>query len=269
MTRRRWLVLAAAALAAVLSLLYAWWARRSGPPATAPPSVTTAAEDAVSPVDPRVLEHFLATAFDAEAPSVTLHKWADNVRMGVTGSPSFDDRAEVEDLARDLRPHLGRVDVTLVETEPNLEFRFLPLDEIGEIEPDHVRRELGHVRTWRDGKGRIERARILIASGDEIPQYMRTHLVQDLGARALGLQGRPEEPWESALSSQSNWMVQSLPPLDREAIGLLYRDELQPGMTPEEAVAALDVPAPPEAVTGTPGTPPGRGAGPSSAGSGS
>ena len=259
MSRRQGVFLAAAALAAALSLLYAWWAWRSGPVTRLDGRpMARAGPEEVQPVDPRVLDHFLEAAFEPGAPPV-LHKWTGAIRIGVSGSPSFDDRAEVKDLIRDLRPVLGGLGVELTEADENFEIRFLPLDDLGELEPDSVRKELGHVRTWVDERGAIVRSRVLIASGEEIPQYMRTHLIQDLGARALGLPGRPEGPWESALASQPNWMVQSLAPLDLEVVALLYRQGLRPGMTRDEVLAALGATA--AGLIGTPGTPPGRDAG--------
>lgn len=181
----------------------------------------------------------------------TLQRWDHDVTFAVTGSPTPDDLARVEENAAALSELMAPLRVSLVERVHDadvvvhfvarnqfasiLETTDFPTDADGIAQP--------RVRDGGDDDGRIQSVTVVVDAG--LAQHARNHVISHELLHAVGLDH------SSCLSSvmyaegsDEASPLWSLPPLDRRMLSLLYRPELAAGMDANEVDAALDGSAP-------------------------
>ncbi len=185
------------------------------------------------------LEYFQEIAGEAEfgGSGGTLHRWLEDLRIAVYGSPTDRDRRALDAVVSDLNEIIDTVKLTQVQADPNVEIHFVPVDEFPAIEPNYVEGNLGYVYIWWDADEEIHRARILISTTGVTPSE-RAHLIREELTQSLGLLN---DSWlyPDSIFYQGWTDTNRYTRLDRLVIEMLYRPEVSPGMTIEEAVSVL------------------------------
>jgi hypothetical protein len=166
-----------------------------------------------------------------------LHRWTGDLRIAVYGDPTAQDRRTLDTVVTELNDLIGSIEIAVVETGPNVEIHFVPVDDFPAIEPNYVEGNLGYVYIWWDGAGAIYRGRILISTTGVTPAQ-RAHLIREELTQSLGLLNDswlyPESTFYQGWAETHQYTR-----LDRLVIEMLYRPELRVGMTIDEAVAVL------------------------------
>jgi len=157
-----------------------------------------------------------------------LHKWMQDVRIKVHGSPTEADLQTLEQVVSELNPMVGEINLELVDQAANLEVYFYPESHFSDIEPAYVPTNLGFLYVWFDEEGVIQQGRVLIAA-DVTTQAERTHLIRKELTQSLGLF---KDSWEHSDSIfYKGWTTtDKYWPLDEATIRLLYQPQLEPGM---------------------------------------
>ncbi len=176
------------------------------------------------------LEYLSEIGFGVEYGSAApvLHKWTQDVRIKVHGSPTEVDRQTIEQVVAELNSMVGEINLELVDEAANLDVYFSPEYQFSDIEPTYVPTNLGFFRVWFDGEGSITQGRVLIAS-DGATQVERNHLIREELTQSLGLF---KDSWEHSDSIfYEGWTTtDKYGPLDEATIRLLYQPQLEPGM---------------------------------------
>jgi len=189
--------------------------------------------------DQAALDYFREIAGAAEfgEDGGVLHRWGEDLRIAVYGSPTPGDRVALDAVIEDLNGMELTVHLTIVEAEPNVEMHFVPVEQFADLEPNYVEGNMGYVYVWWDGTGEIYSGRVLISSTDLAPQE-RTHLIREELTQGLGLLN---DSWlyPDSIFYQGWTATQAYTPLDRLVIEMLYRPELSRGMSIDAALAIL------------------------------
>ena len=176
------------------------------------------------------MEYLSEIGFGVEYGSAApvLHKWTQDVRIKVYGSPTEADLQALDQVVSDLNSMVGEIKLEVVDEEANLEVYFSPESQFSDIEPTYVPTNLGFFRVWFDAEGVIHRGRVLIAA-DGTTQAERTHLIREELTQSLGLF---KDSWEHSDSIfYEGWTTtDKYGPLDEATIRLLYQPQLEPGM---------------------------------------
>jgi hypothetical protein len=176
------------------------------------------------------IEYLSEIGFGVEYGSAApvLHKWTQDVRIKVHGSPTEVDRQTIEQVVAELNSMVGEINLELVDEAANLDVYFSPEYQFSYIEPTYVPTNLGFFRVWFDGEGSIKQGRVLIAS-DGATQVERIHLIREELTQSLGLF---KDSWEHSDSIfYEGWTTtDKYGPLDEATIRLLYQPQLEPGM---------------------------------------
>jgi len=189
--------------------------------------------------DQAALDYFREIAGAAEfgEDGGVLHRWGEDLRIAVYGSPTPEDRAALNAVIEDLNELLSAVEVVVVEAEPNVEMHFVPVDEFDELEPNYVPGNFGYVYVWWDGSGSIYSARILISTIG-VTQEERAHLIREELTQGLGLLN---DSWlyPDSIFHQGWTDTREYSAIDQQVIEMLYRPELAAGMGIDEALEIL------------------------------
>jgi hypothetical protein len=171
-----------------------------------------------------------------------LHKWTEDIRINVRGTPTRADLEALEEVVAELNGVLSDVHLQVTYGTGNLEIYFLPESQFASVEPAYVPVNLGFFRVWWDNTGAIHRARILIASRG-ITQQERSHLIREELTQSLGLF---KDSWRypDSVFYQGWTDINKYSDLDRTTVRLLYDSRLGPSMTPSEALDALGADSP-------------------------
>ena len=176
------------------------------------------------------MEYLSEIGFGVEYGSAApvLHKWTQDVRIKVHGSPTEVDRQTIEQVVAELNAMVGEINLQLVDEAANLDVYFSPEYQFSDIEPTYVPTNLGFFRVWFDGEGGIQKGRVLIAS-DGATQTERIHLIREELTQSLGLF---KDSWEHSDSIfYEGWTTTDrYGSLDEATIRLLYQPQLEPGM---------------------------------------
>ncbi len=180
------------------------------------------------------MEYLSEIGFGAEYGSTTpvLHKWTQDVRIKVYGSPTEVDLQTLERVVSELNPMVGEIKLELVDEMANVEVHFSPESNFSDIEPAYVPTNLGFFRVWYDGEGAIQQARVLI-DADGTTQAERTHMIREEFTQSFGLF---KDSWEHSDSIfYEGWTTtDKYGSLDEATIRLLYQPQLEPGMNRTE-----------------------------------
>jgi hypothetical protein len=156
-------------------------------------------------------------------------KWAGSMVIRVHGAPLDADLQTLEQVAGEINEILGFQKVRIGTTGANVDLWFAPSSEFARLEPRYVAPNAGFVSVGWDSGGRINRGRVLISSTG-LTQRQRDHLIREEVTQALGLlrdsYRYPESIFYQGWSETTEYAA-----IDRVLIRMLYRDEIQAGMT--------------------------------------
>jgi hypothetical protein len=186
------------------------------------------------------IDYFLEIALGSEfgSGSAVIKKWEQDVRIRVHGNPTAEDRNTLEDVVAELNDLVSPSGIRLVITDrnPNVDIHFAPESQFSRIEPNYRPRNMGFFWTWWRSYA-LNRARILISTTG-IDQTERSHLIREELTQALGLM-QDSRLYSDSIFFQGWTRTTSYSDIDRAVIAMLYRPEIQPGMTRSQVIASL------------------------------
>lgn len=215
-----------------------WPALRTVPPLPTRPQATGNAD---LPDRKELLAAFQEIAFTSEYPGGSdetgqIRKWAEPVRLAVHGNPSAEDEATLTRAMDGLNALDGFPGITLSAGEANVNIWFVKLDEMDDVIPSYVEGNWGFF-TVHFSDGKLSSASIAIAT-DVTDQAARTHLIYEELLQSTGLMQDLYSYPESIFYGE--WTTTPEPlAMDWELLGMLYMQELTPGMAQADAMAAL------------------------------
>ncbi len=189
--------------------------------------------------DQAALDYFRVIAGSSEfgGSEGVVHRWTGDLHIAVFGDPTAADRGALAAVVDDLNEIIDTVEVAVVDSDPNVEMHFVPVDDFAAIEPGYVEGNMGYVYIWWDGQGAVYSGRVLISTTGLTPDE-RAHLIREELTQGLGLLN---DSWDypESIFYQGWTTTTEYAPLDRLVIEMLYRPELSAGMSIDEAVAVL------------------------------
>jgi hypothetical protein len=211
-------------------------------PTTTTTSTTTTTTSSTLPggnYDQAALDYFREIAGAAEfgGGGGRVHRWTRNLRIAVFGDPTPADLGALAAVVDDLNEIIDTVEIAVVESDPNVEMHFVPIDEFATIEPNYVAGNMGYAYIWWDGEGAVYSGRVLISTTGLSPDE-RAHLIREELTQGLGLLN---DSWDypESIFYQGWTDTTEYTPLDRLVVEMLYRPELSVGMDIDDAVAVL------------------------------
>lgn len=190
------------------------------------------------PLEERALACFFESAFGAEYGGVPrLTRWQGELIVCARGAYTPEDIHQLDAVLASLSalPGLPPMRRTEDASAANVIYTFAPLRELGEHVEGYV--EGWGFATWWFERCVITRARAAVAC-DVTTQAERDHIILEELVNALGL-GRDLDNAPDSVISQSRHGARTLGALDEAMLRLLYDPRLSPGMTADEARAAL------------------------------
>ncbi|MBP1631879.1 MAG: type 3 domain protein, partial [Acidobacteria bacterium] len=209
---------------------------------TLAPTTTTTTTTTTLPgggYDQAALDYFREIAGSAEFGDNggVLHRWSTELRLAVHGDPTGEDRAALAAVLDDLNGIIDTVEMTVVESGPNIDMYFVPVEDFAVIEPNYVEGNMGYVYIWWDANAAIYSGRVLISTTGLTPDE-RAHLIREELTQGLGLLN---DSWlyPESVFYQGWTTTREYAPIDRAVIEMLYRPELSAGMSIDDAAAVL------------------------------
>ena len=204
----------------------------------------------------------LGSEYGKPPESGRIRKWTQPLHIDLSGDPSERHRAEVHRVMREVNGLTGGVaDMRLCQNEvgpdgrfcpkggaqlPNVRVRFILKEHYPDCTPNNADHTDAYFKTGWQGEGEIYTARICIgifARSREKPpsrkkQARVAHLIREELTQILGLR---QDSWEhpESIFYQNYSERTSYAEIDRVLIEMLYRPEIRPGMSREEATAVL------------------------------
>ncbi len=191
------------------------------------------------PYSPAALAYFATIALSSEYGDGqgVVRKWGDDVRIAVHGDPNGEDLATLDAVLSDLNALIGTIDISVVDSGANADLYFAPEDQFARIAPEYVPVNMGFFWTWWDDARTITRARILISTTG-ITQTERDHIIREEVTQSLGLMNDSYDD-EASIFYQGWTQTTAYTALDADLIEMLYLPQVAPGMSANEAIAAL------------------------------
>lgn len=185
------------------------------------------------------LDYFAEVALGAEygTSAKVVRKWAGDVLVQVFGAPDGEDVTALDEVLMDLRTLMPGRRIERVEEGGNLEIHFAPEDQFAVIDPNYQSTNYGFFWVWWGGDNLLLRSRVLISTTD-ISQEARSHLIREEVTQSLGMMN---DSWRypESIYYQGWTRTRDYADVDRMVIEMLYRDEIEAGMTAEEALEVL------------------------------
>ena len=205
-------------------------------PITIEPTVTTAGASYTQEEIDYFLEVALGTEYgDSEQ---TIKKWAEDIKIDVLGTPTEADLQTLETVVEEINSLIDGVGMVTVERNPNVELHFAPEDDFGVIEPNYVPVNYGFFWSYWNGNDELYESRILIST-DEITQSERSHLIREEVTQVLGLMNDSTR-YKDSIFFEGWTETNRYTELDKSVIEMLYREDIEPGMTAREVVEVLE-----------------------------
>ena len=191
----------------------------------------------------RALDLFCECAFHPEygdEDAARLTRWEQEITVWIGGSATQEDLRTADRFLEELNTRVeGFPGIRRVrrDTDAAVRIWFVPEYLLGSYIEGYVQGNMGFFHFNEDRSFRIVSARIGIAS-DSTEQEERNHLLQEELVGALGLPGDHTRYTDSIL--YDGWTtVQTLCDADWRMLNMLYRPELAPGQTEEQARETL------------------------------
>lgn len=208
-------------------------------PAIAPPeSSPRPAVNSTARYTTEQINYFLEVALGAEFGSsdAVIRKWNEPVRIRVTGNPMAEDMRSLQTVVRDLNGLVQGISLAIDSTNPNVEIVFAPEAEFRRYEPNYQPTNMGFGWIWWN-QNTLNRARILISTTD-VTQQERSHLIREELTQSLGLM-QDSDRYTNSMFYQGWTDSTQFSAIDRAIISMLYRPEIQVGMTRSQAAQVL------------------------------
>ena len=168
-------------------------------------------------------------------------RWESDIRMEVLGSPTAEDRSNLEAVIADLAVLAPSVSVTEVKDDANFWVYYVPIESYGELIQSwgapvtNLATACATFYYWRRG-GEIVEARVLLPT-NAVVQGCGTEAGADYGmsltreeiTQALGFPNDVHGERESIFDQ--NWSPRDYSPTDRLIISALYCADVRAGMT--------------------------------------
>ena len=200
---------------------------------------TPAIESAV--YDEQEIEYFFETALGTEfgTSQPIIHKWTDNIRIKINGTPTGTDLDSLGQVIAELNSLIGSITFDIVTRNSNIDIYFTAVDQFASIEPGYVPGNMGFFWVWWDNTGAIYKGKVLIAI-DGISQQERSHLIREELTQSLGIMNDSYRYKDSIFYQEWTDTI-NYAPIDRTIISLLYDPRLKPGMTQDQVRNVLDI----------------------------
>lgn len=218
---------------------------RPSPPSIAPPEPSPIASPrpTISPTPTaryttEQINYFLEVALGAEFGSsdAVIRKWNAPIRIRVTGSPTTEDMRSLQAVIRDLNGLVQGTTLSIDNRNSNVEMVFAPESEFRRYEPNYQPTNMGFGWIWWN-QNTLNRARILISTTG-ITQQERSHLIREELTQSLGLM-QDSYRYPDSMFYQGWTDPTQFSAIDRAVISMLYRPEIQVGMTRSQVVRVL------------------------------
>ena len=187
------------------------------------------------------LEYFFETALGSEfgASQPEIHKWTDDVRIKVNGTPTSADLDSLDQVITELNSLIGGISIDIISRDSNIDIYFTAVDKFSSIEPDYVTGNMGFFWGWWDDTGAIYKGKILIASNG-VSQQERSHLIREELTQSLGIMNDSYQ-YEDSIFYQGCTDIIEYAPIDQAVISLLYDSRVKPGMSQDQIITVLDI----------------------------
>ncbi|NJL22344.1 MAG: DUF2927 domain-containing protein [Leptolyngbyaceae cyanobacterium SM1_3_5] len=184
------------------------------------------------------INYFLEVALGAEFGSsdAVIRKWNAPIRIRVAGRPTAEDLRSLQTIVRDLNGLVQGISLAIDNTNPNVEMVFAPESEFRRYEPNYQSTNMGFGWIWWN-QNTLNRARILISTTG-VTQQERSHLIREELTQSLGLM-QDSDRYPDSMFYQGWTDPTQFSAIDRTIIAMLYRPEIQVGMTRSQVVQVL------------------------------
>lgn len=211
----------------VALVFLAWWSVGSSPG---------------EPVGEKEIDYFVTVALGVEfgTSGPTIKKWTRDLWIEVSGAPTAEDRATLDQVVGELNALQEQVHLELVDGLANVEMIFAPEADFSRLEPNYQPTNYGFFWVNWDSDSEIYRARILIST-DKVEQRERSHLIREELTQSLGLM-RDSIKYPDSIFYANRSEVSKYAGIDETLIKLLYSEAIVPGMTEAEVRAVLEGP---------------------------
>ena len=209
-------------------------------PTTVKPTATTPAITPSGPYTQAEIDYFLEVALGAEfgESEQVIKKWTKDVRIDVLGAPTEEDLQTLDRVVEEINNLIDGVEMVVVDRNPNVEMHFAPEDEFKSIEPNYVPVNYGFFWSYWNRGNEFTKSRLLIST-DEVTQAERSHLIREEVTQLLGLM-IDSNRYEESIFFEGWTETSNYAEIDKSVIEMLYRDDIEPGMTTSEVVEILE-----------------------------
>lgn len=188
------------------------------------------------------IDYFMEIAMGAEynqENSPKLHKWTGSIRVQPLGKPTAEDLRTLRTVISEINTLTsGKIQMQLVNRDPNIPIHFIPESQFRLVEPAYVPRNFGFFVTRWNNQGIIYRANVLITTTG-VTQKERSHLIREELTQSLGLM-RDSYRYADSMFYQPWTDVTRYSEIDKALIQMLYMPQLKPGMTEAEVLRTLN-----------------------------
>ena len=191
-------------------------------------------------IDAQVRDYFFEIALGSEFGSAdqVIRKWERDLAIKVHGDPTSQDRDTLDQIITELNDLIGSLRLKIVQSSSNVDIHFAAMSQFRSIEPNYVAGNTGFFWMWWRHSGSLVKARILIASDSAVSQQARSHLIREELTQVLGL-ANDSYAYTDSIFYQAWSTVTEFSDIDRAIIGVLYRDDVTPGMDRDDLLAVL------------------------------
>lgn len=188
---------------------------------------------------PEQISYFLEVAMGNEfgQSSPIVKKWQGPVRIKVHGTPTSEDWQTLQAVIQDLAGLTNGLQLQIVQDNPNMEIYFVPESDFRRYEPNYQPLNYGFFWTHWDNQNTIYNARILITTVG-VSQKERSHLIREELTQSLGLM-QDSSRYQDSIFFQGWTDPTQYAEIDKALIQMLYRPEIQPGMTRSQVMQVL------------------------------
>jgi len=188
------------------------------------------------------IEYFFEIAFGTEygASQALLHKWTNNIRIKVNGTPTSADLDTLNQVVTELNSLVNSISLHIVDQNPNIDIHFTTMDQFASIIPSYVQGNMGYFSVWWNEIGAIYYASVLISS-EGLSQQERSHLIREELTQSLGIM-KDSNRYKDSIFFQGWTNTINYTSIDRAIISLLYDSLIKPNMTKDQVRKVLGLP---------------------------
>lgn len=204
-------------------------------PKPQPPQAITRPEDQKQKYTSEQINYFVEVALGTEfgKSNSTIRKWKNDIKIQVVGTPTPEDQRTLKAVTRELQELTG-LNIQFDDRNANMSIYFVPEPEFRRYEVNYIPRNYGFFWTqWNNNT--IYNAKILISTTG-VTQRERSHLIREEITQSLGLM-KDSSKYSNSIFYQGWTDTNEYTEIDRSIIRLLYRPEINPGMTREEVLS--------------------------------